>query len=306
MTNKVTESIPDLQVLGAKMKSAAENPEVGVPMVINTSANIGTDADALTTTRNNHEQGKVVLANSRTTLLSVIMAVRVFIALGRDMLKPIFGNLYSEAYDVLGFTTSSLKIPQTAEELLPMLQAYKAFYVANPLRENAASDLTAVHAQLLYDQLNAANNNVNVKKAQEQSLKDARDVASAQMQKRIRNVIKELEMQLDPLDQRWIAFGLNRPGAIETPDAPLNLSAILIGPNAAAIKWNASARADYYRVFKKVHGTDDDYIAVGSPADLDFTIEELPLGTQIEIVVTAVNAGGESVYSQKVTITTQS
>ncbi len=305
MKNNITENIPALQALGAQMKDAAENPEVGVPMVINTSANIGVDADALTTARNNHEQGKVVLATSRATLLSVIVAVRVFIALGRDVLKPIFGNLYSAAFDVLGFTNDSLKVPQTAEELLPMLQAYKAFYVANPLRENAASNLTAAHAQLLYDQLNAANNSVSVKKAQEQSLKDIRDAASLQMQKRVRNVIKELEMQLDPLDQRWIAFGLNRPGALETPEAPTDLSAILIGPNAVSLKWEAAARAEYYRVFKKVHGTDDDYIAVGSPADLDFTIENLPANTLVEIVVTAVNNGGESAYSEKATITTQ-
>ena len=185
-----------------------------------------------------------------------------------------------------------------------MLQAYKAFYVANPTRENLGSNLTATQAQALYDQLNAAANDVAVKRAQNQILKGLRDDASTQMQKRVRDVIRELEMKLDPLDPRWVAFGFNIPGAQATPDVPENLLAILIGPTAAALKWDASARADYYRVWKKVHGTNDDYVAAGSPADLDFTLENLPAGSTIDIVVTAVNSGGESAVSQVVTVTT--
>jgi hypothetical protein len=39
-------------------------------------------------------------------------------------------------------------------------------------------------------------------------------------------------------------------------------------------------------------------------ADLDFTIENLPTGAAIDIVVTAVNYGGESPVSEVITITT--
>ncbi len=44
-----------------------------------------------------------------------------------------------------------------------------------------------------------------------------------------------------------------------------------------------------------IHGADGDYTAVGSPADLDFTIEHLPANSAVDVVVTAVNNGGESI-----------
>jgi hypothetical protein len=80
--------------------------------------------------------------------------------------------------------------------------------------------------------------------------------------------------------------------------------ATLIGPGTAALKWNAAARADYYRVWKRVNGTDTELLAVGSPADLGFTIENLPAASAIDIVITAVNSGGESPVSEVITINT--
>ncbi|MDB6025731.1 MAG: hypothetical protein JWM68_1954, partial [Verrucomicrobiales bacterium] len=124
------------------------------------------------------------------------------------------------------------------------------------------------------------------------------------LRKRIRDVINELNMRLDPLDERWLAFGLNKPGALDMPDVPENITAILIGPNAAAMKWDAAARATYYRVWKRVIGVDAEPVAVGSPADIDFTLENLPAASTIEIYVSAVNNGGESQLSEKITITT--
>ncbi|MDB6024436.1 MAG: hypothetical protein JWM68_659, partial [Verrucomicrobiales bacterium] len=45
-------------------------------------------------------------------------------------------------------------------------------------------------------------------------------------------------------------------------------------------------------------------VAVGSPADLDFTLENLPAASTVEIYISAVNNGGESQLSEKVTIVT--
>ena len=53
-----------------------------------------------------------------------------------------------------------------------------------------------------------------------------------------------------------------------------------------------------------MHGAATEYTLAGSPADLDFTIENLPTNAQIDIVVVAVNNGGVSAQSEPVTITT--
>ncbi|MFN7140261.1 MAG: fibronectin type III domain-containing protein, partial [Limisphaerales bacterium] len=56
------------------------------------------------------------------------------------------------------------------------------------------------------------------------------------------------------------------------------------------------------RVWKKVQGVDEEFVPVGSPADRDFTIENLPCDAVVEIAVTAVNRGGESRRSAAITV----
>lgn len=83
-------------------------------------------------------------------------------------------------------------------------------------------------------------------------------------------------------------------GAKAIPAVPQNVIATLIGATSVSLKWDASARAAYYRVWKKVVGVDEEYLPVGSPGDRDFTLEGLPANAQVELLVSAVNNGGES------------
>jgi hypothetical protein len=106
------------------------------------------------------------------------------------------------------------------------------------------------------------------------------------------------------LDLRWLTFGLKMPGADSIPEVPANILAVLTGPTALSIKWDAAARADYYRVWKKVVGVDEELVPVASPADLDLTMEALPNNATIEIAVSALNNGGESLRSAVVTVQT--
>jgi len=51
-----------------------------------------------------------------------------------------------------------------------------------------------------------------------------------------------------------------------------------------------AARAEYYRVYKRIRGVDAEPVAVGSPTDPDFTLERLPRNAEIELSVSAVNS----------------
>ncbi len=135
-------------------------------------------------------------------------------------------------------------------------------------------------------------------------LLETRDAKADLVRKRMTDLIGELKMKLDGLDNRWGAFGFNKPDGVETPDIVEHVQVTLIGPTAAALKWNAAARAEYYHVFKRVQAIDQDYILVGSPADLDFTLENLPTNAHIDIVVSAENSGGEGQRFTAVTVTT--
>ncbi len=124
------------------------------------------------------------------------------------------------------------------------------------------------------------------------------------MRLRLRGVVEELNRVLGPLDPRWEAFGLNQPGLKQVPERPGKVNVVVQAGGIAAVKWAKSARAEYYRIWLKVIGVDAEAVPVGSPADLDYTIENLPAGSQVEVSLSAVNNGGESARSEVVVVTT--
>ena len=56
-----------------------------------------------------------------------------------------------------------------------------------------------------------------------------------------RPLLAELDLQLDSLDSRWLGFGLNKPGAAETPDVPTHLHVVLNGLNGT-LTWIGRVR----------------------------------------------------------------
>jgi hypothetical protein len=253
--------------------------------------------------RNNYELSKQSLRVVRDALEQTRLDSRGMLMLSRDILKPNFGDEFNINWTMLGFE-GSLATPLSVDDLAIQMEAVVNFFTANPELEVVTKNVTAAQASTLHAALVAGRKAVNDKETAVAETLAARNVKFGEMQRRIRFTIDELSGILDPLDPRWKAFGLNIPGAEQTPDVPFNIRFILTGSNTAAVKWDVAPRADYYRVWTRIHGSTDEYVAVGSPADLDFTIENLPAATAIDIVVTAVNSGGQSAFSQVVTITT--
>ncbi|MDB6029287.1 MAG: hypothetical protein JWM68_5510, partial [Verrucomicrobiales bacterium] len=198
---------------------------------------------------NSLETGRQLLRDRRATLSSAVETARIFATLTRDILKPFLGSQYSLAWEALGFR-GSLAMPETREEMIRVLECIIAFFTANPTMEWTDRDVTAAQAQVLLTALNAANDAVLNQRTAVDDLMTERDEKLEAMRKGLRDLINELDHLLDPMDARWLSFGFNKPGADETPDVPENITAILIGPNAAAMKWGASARAGYYRVWR--------------------------------------------------------
>ncbi len=258
---------------------------------------------AAVTARDNYENGKPVMKSLRDGLNAARLQARAFMFLVREILKPIFGSEYSELWNAIGLY-GSLEIPQNVDDLVLLLEAVVAYLTANPT-VGVDRNLTAAEAQDVLDALKNARKSVLDQEDAMANMLVVRDQKFAAVRKGLRGLLNELDDVLDPLDPRWKAFGFNMPGADETPDVPTNITAILIGPNAVALKWDPSARAEYYRIWMKIHGAEGEYTAVGSPADLDFTLENLPANSTIDIVVSAVNNGGESAFSEVKTVTTQ-
>ena len=102
MENPITVNVPDLLGSAVMVKTATEEYGAGIPMVQNTTANIGADIDALTTTVNNLELGKSALAAKRLIEETIVEVCRDYLLFGRDVLKPYLGREYNPAYEAIG------------------------------------------------------------------------------------------------------------------------------------------------------------------------------------------------------------
>ena len=269
----------------------------------NTEEAITADRSAAVAAADNLDVGRQLAGSLRATFFAARSEVRRLAMLARDVLKPIFGNEYNESWDVAGFV-GSIEIPKDAIALEQLAEKLKLFFAAHPEHEVAIREITSAKFAALFTALSEARVAVDDQDAAVQQLTVVRDDAFAALRKRMRGLIDELTQLLDPMDPLWLAFGLNRPGAEETPDAPTGVVASLIAATTVALKWTVPARAEYFHVWQKLHGAETEYVAVASPADPNVTLENLPSSTTLDFVVTALNDGGESQYSEVITVTT--
>jgi hypothetical protein len=303
MTNFTPDKESNLLTSSQDLATGEESIGAEVGVAQNTNGKVLGDINDLIGKRAGYEIAKNKLSEYRQAIRSVFEDGKIYIGLTRDVFKPRWGNEFTGQWKMLGFE-DSLALPSTPAQMQLVVKTIQKYLTDNPTTEVAALNITGAHAQMLLDQLSAARGAVYNQEMVVGLAKEARDASADKLRRRYRGFIDELSQLMGPLDQRWKVFGLNLPGATAIAEIVEGLKATLIGPTAVALKWDASARAEYYRVFKKVIGVDAEFVAVGSPADLDMTLEGLPSNATVEIYVVAVNNGGECQPSAKVTITT--
>lgn len=303
MTNKIPTTVNGLIGFSAQIIGGATEHGTDIGLVRNTPVNMTADHNALLLKRDEYEAARAALTGLYAGLDAATAAARAFIMQTRDLLKPHLGTRYSSAWISTGFN-GSLEVRRQPSWQLATLTALAAYLTNNPAREIAELNITAIRAGEHADAVTAAQNAVNTQKGVVKGLWFNRNDALKALTKRMSDLIAELKQCLAPNDERWLAFGLNRPGAKQRPPVPTNIIAVLIGPSAVSVKWDASPRADYYRVWKRVVNSESELASVGSPADLDYIIDGLPGNSIIEIAVSAKNDGGESPLSEVITIST--
>ena len=272
-------------------------------LVRNTAATVTPSLTALVTADGGNKQKAAALRNARLALSSVAIAARNYGMKVRDSLKPSLGNVHSPAWNEVGFI-GGLKVSFEPAKLKVLMLDIKAYLERNPSAENVAADITAVRAGAVSQQLTESTDAVAAAKYDARATLTTRRTAAGVLRGTLRGVIKELAEEIDPLSDYWLAFGFNKPGQVVTPAVPAGLIAALVGPSSVALKWNKAARAERYRIYKKVLGVDTEMVLVESREDLDFVLEGLPAGKTIQIAVSAVNNGGESQLSETVSVTT--
>jgi hypothetical protein len=299
---KIT-TVPGAIAAAGKAADAATVLGDGIGIKNNTGAVITAEKNALVVADTNHKAAKAALAAEVLAYKALLLVVIGFIALVRDVFKPHFGNKPSANWEQLGFV-GKLMIPRTLAGVRYILERMFQYLNAHPDKEVPAINVTKDRLLQFMDELDGLDSSVRAKRTALSNAKKAKDEKLQAVIKRMSNLFGELKAFLTPLDARWTQFGFKLPGASAIPDVPVNIIAVFVGRNAVTLQWAPSARAEYYRVWKKVNGVDTEMVVVGTPADGDFLIEGLPANTPVEISVSAVNNGGESALSAVVLVTT--
>lgn len=298
MENRLERNIMNLVVSAMDAAAAADEHGAAIVLLQNPAEKIRADGDAVRIAAHDYLVAKDAVSRQRDLVGELVEECRALLVLARDNFKPRFGNSHNAAWAITGLTRS-LVISRQGEEVQPLLHSFREVLILHPGEEVASKGITAANFAEFFDRLNAARAELRERIARANDAKDARDALVKALNKRLRDLIKELKMRLDPMDTRWGAFGLNMPGAKLRPETPTQVTVEVIGLNAVAIKWPPVPRAEYYRVWAWVDGENADPIPVGTPRDPDFTFENVHAD---RLAVSAVNSGGESARSEVVLV----
>lgn len=303
MKQKRHTSIPALVTAAITAAGGVTKLAATVPVVHNNAAAIQALVDEIMQAGEAYRAGKKLLGDRRVELADILDKSRIHLMLTRDTYKSRLGKEHGPGWIITGWE-ESFEVSRKANRVLPHMQTLQTLMETDPGFETPTLNVTAAEFDMLHTKLSNALVAVNEQNTVVGNLKAARNQSRRKLDRLLRGLFQELRNFLTPLDERWKTYGFNIPGAPSTPEVPTNVTAVLIGPNAVSVKWARSERADHYRVSMRVIGVHPEMVSAGLPADLDFTLVGLPANSQIEIAVSAINAGGESVKSELVKVTT--
>ena len=292
-SNALPDQIDQLLTLAEDMEDGLTTYAAAIGILQNTQATMNAARMGLLNAQNTYHasrSAKVTLVTAQTVADS---NAKAFIATARGILANYLGSGWTQAWEAAGFLNGTLAIPPTVEERQAQLATLAAYFTANAAQE-AAPLVTAARATLLGTALSDARAAVNAAATTIGQNKGARDSADTALRARMRGLVAELGQLIEDNDPRWYAFGLNAPADPNTPGIP---DGLVLTPGSAGVvyaDWADARRAKRYRVFKKVTGVDNAFLAATTVTDSDATISGLPSGATVQIQITAVNDAGES------------
>ena len=211
-----------------------------------------------------------------------------------NVLKPRLGNSWTNAWQSAGFTGGSIAIPDNP---LTLLQQLRAYFETNPTHEKldvaAGVDVTAAAceaaAQAISTASSASNNSNTVAGEAKRDYEDAMDAARS----RLSGLRDELTQLIAPDDDRWYAFGFEKPSNPETPEVPENVTGVPGTGGMLFVDFDDARRATHYRakVFNVATST---LFMERITHDSEITLQTLPLNTPLRIEISAINPTGES------------
>ncbi len=305
-TNRLPDNLSKLISLGEDCADGAHQYEAAIPLLANTEVKIRADVDDLVARKLAFEAFETVTPGTPDADTVVQLArsnAKAFLTLVRDLMKPHLGPK-GQPWVALGWPATSLAVPGTSEKLLPHLLSVKNFLTLNASYEinTAQTVMTAARATALWTALDNAVTARNQRDSARTTAFGTRNVCEGKLRTRLRGLIGELEQNLGPLDPRWLAFGLNRPGAEDAPDAPENTRATALGGGQVRVQCDRVPRADYYQFWIQVVGVDPEPRRAETFDEPDKILPDLPAGATVKIKMRAVNEAGPGPFGEEVEV----
>ena len=255
----------------------------------------------LKTLWNNSQANKT----ARTAALRTACSnARVYARTCLRTLMPVLGESWNSQWSTAGFTGGSLAVPANPLTLLLQLRDY---YGLNPARETTVQGVacTAVACEATAKTITAAETASNQSNTDSGTAYTNFQNGIAAGRARLIGLRTELEQLLDDDDDRWYAFGFEKPSDPHTPEVPANLTAVAgaAGSKTVIADWDNARRADNYRLTATLK-SDGSTVASEITADSQFslTLAAVASGTVVVLTITARNAAGESQPSDPVEI----
>ena len=210
-------------------------------------------------------------------------------------LKPVLGTTWNSAWSAVGFIAGSLAVPANP---MVKLQQLRAYYLANPGREvpnvNGLA-CTAAACEAAAQAISAAQSASNQSNTDAGAAQANLEAGLAAGRRRMTGLREELTQLMADNDERWYAFGFDKPGDPNTPETPENLTATAgaAGSGTLFCHCDTARRAESYRfvITPAAGGAEVAEKLAGEP---EAVFTGLPAGARVNLTVTARNATGES------------
>ena len=285
-----------------QMAAGIDQVGASVPVTVITKPQMLANRMAFNTAETQFNAGRKALRNAYTASHTAETGLYDWLGSAKAVLVSSFGQRWSADWAAAGFVNHSTAIPNTMGDRLGLAEDIVEFLTDNPTYEVTSLDVTAIFGQGVCDAAVAGQEGVSTAEQNRDALDLTRQAARTTVLGGMRGLIKNLEAKLGPQDARWLAFGLQKPGARVTPAKPTGLSVILTGVETAQATCDATPLATRYRFRMRQVGPGFTYQLVASTTELLANIQVAP-GTMVEIIVQAVNDNLQSVPSEPFVLT---
>jgi hypothetical protein len=304
MENPIPRILAQFTSLGAKMHTGlVKYAEVlGLKQV--TPAEFQTSLDNLVAADGAYNSARTAAQVLSDAYQATLTALSNWLQTTRNVLAANFGPTWSSMWLQAGFINNSTSVPARIGEKTGLAANLATFFGTHPSYEQPTLGVTKAQAELVRSNALAAQAAWSAGRVVQKQKSDERDSAYESAASLMRTVIKNLAELLDPMDPRWLEFGLNMPGADGTPSQPINVQAG-IDPitNNVLVTCDAVAMTTRYRARMKRLGIDPDYVLVASGPAPMLTVPGLLPGQTAEITMEAVNGSSAGVPSMPVQVT---